>query len=97
MRWWNEILVTFQANAGKDQNLGRRTIDGMILKTLWSKVLNNYDVKTKEMAMKQIKASPDYDKLVISLTKVKKEKVQKIIDLKPVRIAHLITKDAAQI
>lgn len=53
----------------------------MVLKTLWSKVFKNSDIQTKEQAIKKIKKSGDYDKLLNDLQKVNKNKVSKILNL----------------
>lgn len=53
----------------------------MILKTLWTKTYQGFDAKTKEAAIKQIRNSGDYEKLTKYLMKVKKEKVQRLLNL----------------
>ncbi|CAB3225983.1 unnamed protein product [Arctia plantaginis] len=53
----------------------KKTVDGMILKTLWTKTYQGFDAKSKEAAIKQIRNSGDYDKLIKYLMKVKKEKL----------------------
>lgn len=53
----------------------------MILKTLWTKVCHGFDAKTKESLIKTLRTSGDYEKLVNLLVKVKKEKVQKVLNL----------------
>ena len=53
----------------------------MVLKMLWEKVYASYDAKQKEMAIKKLRSSGEYDHLLLHLQKVKKEKVKKIIHL----------------
>ncbi|KAJ0183996.1 hypothetical protein K1T71_000419 [Dendrolimus kikuchii] len=62
-------------------NYDKKTIDGMILKTLWTKVFLGYDPEIKEEGIKTLRKSGDYQKLIDHLTKVKKEKVQRLLDL----------------
>lgn len=52
-----------------------------MLKTLWTKVYTGYDPKVKELAINTLRKTGDYDKLIVHLMKVKKEKVQKILNL----------------
>lgn len=53
----------------------------MILRMLWEKVFFGLEPAQKEMAIKKMRANGDYDKLVKNLTKLKKQKVDKIISL----------------
>lgn len=53
----------------------------MILNTLWNKVYKAYDDKTKEQAIKTLRKSDDYNNLLKNLQKLKKGKIQKILDL----------------
>lgn len=53
----------------------------MVLKMLWTKVYIGIDPKLKEKAIKQLKKTGDYDKLINHLIKVKKEKVPHILHL----------------
>lgn len=48
---------------------------------LWEKVYRKYDAKTKEQAIKLLRKSGDYDNLINHLLKLKKEKVNKLINL----------------
>lgn len=63
------------------QHYDKKTIDGMVLKMLWTRVYVGHDPKTKEKAIKQLKKTGDYDKLINHLLKVKKEKVPRILEL----------------
>lgn len=56
-------------------------MEGMILKSLWEKVFAGYDPKSKEKAIKELRKMSDYDKLIGHLMKVKKEKVEKILNI----------------
>lgn len=42
---------------------------------------HGFDAKTKESLIKTLRTSGDYEKLVNLLVKVKKEKVQKVLNL----------------
>lgn len=59
----------------------KKTVEGMVLKMLWEKVFVNYDAKSKEAAIRTLRKSSDYDKLMEHLVKVKKEKVEYILNL----------------
>lgn len=53
----------------------------MILKMLWTKVYHGYDAKSKEHVIRELRKSGDYDKLGNLLAKVKKEKVERVLNL----------------
>lgn len=53
----------------------------MVLKMLWEKVYARYDAKAKEMAIRTIRETGDYEHLIQHLMKVKRDKVRKIINL----------------
>lgn len=53
----------------------------MVLKMLWTKVYVGVDPKMKEKAIKQLRKTGDYDKLINHLVRVKKEKVPRILHL----------------
>lgn len=71
-------IILFQVNGAF---LDKKTIDGMILKTLWTKAYKGFDVAAKEQAIKKLKTTGEYDKLINHLLKVKKENVQKLLNL----------------
>lgn len=53
----------------------------MILRTLWEKVLFGLEPAQKEMTIKKLRGNGDYEKLIQNLIKLKKEKVEKILNL----------------
>lgn len=53
----------------------------MVLKMLWTKVYHGYDAKSKEHVIKTLRTSGDYDKLITHLGKVKKQNVQRVLNL----------------
>lgn len=71
-------MNTFQVQS---QSYDKKTLDGMVLKMLWEKVYARYDAKAKEMAIRTIRETGDYEHLIQHLMKVKRDKVRKIINL----------------
>lgn len=53
----------------------------MILRMLWEKIFFGLEPAQKEVAIKKMRGSADYDRLINNLTKLKKEKVEKILNL----------------
>ncbi|CAH2103914.1 unnamed protein product [Euphydryas editha] len=72
------LLLNFMVTS---ESYDKKTLDGMVLKMLWEKVYARYDAKAKEMAIKQIRQTGDYENLIEHLMKVKRDKVRKIINL----------------
>lgn len=48
---------------------------------LWDKIFVGLEPAQKEMAIKKLRGNGDYEKLIKNLIKLKKEKVQKILNL----------------
>lgn len=65
----------------KSSTYDRKTVDGMILKMLWEKVLFGLEPAQKEVAIKKLRSNGDYDKLIQKLIKLRKEKVERILNL----------------
>lgn len=53
----------------------------MILRMLWEKIFFGLEPAEKEVAIKKLRGNQDYDKLIKNLVKLKKEKVEKILNL----------------
>lgn len=53
----------------------------MILRMLWEKVFFGLEPAQKEVAIKKLRGNGDYEKLIKNLIKLRKEKVQKILNL----------------
>lgn len=64
-----------------DITYNKKTIEGLVLKMLWNKVFKDFDAKTKEFTIRKLREKGDYDKLVTQLQKVKKEKLEHILNL----------------
>lgn len=64
-----------------EETYSKKTLDAMILQTLWDRVYAMQDVATKQNAIKKLRQSGHYDSLIVHLTKAKKDKVKKILDL----------------
>ncbi|XP_045458393.1 uncharacterized protein LOC123668742 isoform X2 [Melitaea cinxia] len=75
------ILLLLHKHVVQSQSYDKKTLDGMVLKMLWEKVYARYDAKTKEMAIRTIRETGDYEHLIQRLMKVKRDKVRKIINL----------------
>ncbi|XP_035429185.1 uncharacterized protein LOC118262139 [Spodoptera frugiperda] len=63
------------------ETLDKKTVEGMLLKMLWTKVYRGHDAETKEHIIRHLKKMGDFDQLVMLLTKVKKKKVERVITL----------------
>lgn len=53
----------------------------MVMRMLWERVYDGLDSKVKEEAIQTLKKRGDYDKLVDQLQKVKKEKLNYVLNL----------------
>ncbi|KAF9421962.1 hypothetical protein HW555_002182 [Spodoptera exigua] len=70
----NIILVNAETN-------DKKTVEGMLLKVLWTKVYRGHDPETKEQIIRHLKKMGDYEQLINLLTKVNKKKVEKLLNL----------------